>query len=126
MRASTKPQNSGQQQPMYQQTAGAEESMHSKPLHRRGMYDERRLEDIYRRRVDRLAEGPPNKFSRRVQVLTYSLMFGVGAYMVLYQDYGDRKHCFSGLRRWYFSKVNSWWTLSSEEEKELRERGQIK
>ncbi|KAJ1667479.1 hypothetical protein IW140_004897 [Coemansia sp. RSA 1813] len=98
----------------------------SHPLNRNGMYTNARLEDKYRRRVDRLAEGPPNMFSRRLHALTYVLMFGVGVYTVLYKDYGQREHCFSGLRRWYFKKVNSWWTLSSEEEKELRERGQLK
>ncbi|KAJ2719694.1 hypothetical protein GGI07_005050 [Coemansia sp. Benny D115] len=107
--------------------AGAERPVpESRPLHRNGFYDDARLEEIYRRRVDRLALRPPSKMSRRLQALNYALMFGVGTYMVLYQDYGSRPHCFTGLRRWYFGKVNRFWALSSEEEKELRERGQIK
>ncbi|KAJ2860434.1 hypothetical protein GGI22_002717 [Coemansia erecta] len=115
---------SGQQQS--RPAVDAQGMVISYPLNRSGMYTSARLEDKYRRRVDRLAQGPPNKFSRRVQALTYVLMFGVGAYTVLYKDFGQREHCFSGLRRWYFKKVNSWWSLSSEEEKELRERGQLK
>ncbi|KAJ1731028.1 hypothetical protein LPJ61_002730 [Coemansia biformis] len=98
----------------------------SRPLHRQGLFDDARLEEIYRRRVERLAQGPPSRISRGIQALTYALMFGVGTYMVLYQDYGKRQHCFTGLRKWYFGKVNRLWTLSGEEEKELRERGQIR
>ncbi|KAJ1932860.1 hypothetical protein GGF37_006917, partial [Kickxella alabastrina] len=97
-------------------------SISSRPLHRKGLFDDARLESIFRRRVERLVQRPPSKFSRRLQALNYTLMFGVGSYMVLYQDYGDRPHCFTGLRRWYFGKINSMWMLSSEEEKELRER----
>ncbi|KAJ1798509.1 hypothetical protein LPJ56_006780 [Coemansia sp. RSA 2599] len=98
----------------------------SRPLHRNGLFDDARLEETFRRRVERLVQRPPSKMSRRLQAINYALMFGVGTYMVLYQDYGDRPHCFTGLRRWYFGKVNSLWTLSSEEEKELRERGQLR
>ncbi|KAJ2493017.1 hypothetical protein IWW37_001021 [Coemansia sp. RSA 2050] len=98
----------------------------SRPLHRRGLFDDARLEAVFRRRVERLAQGPPSKFSRQLQALNYSLMFVVGTYMVLYQDYGERRHCFTGLRKWYFSKVDSIWTLSSEEEQDLRERGRLR
>ncbi|KAJ2701116.1 hypothetical protein FB645_004778 [Coemansia sp. IMI 203386] len=98
----------------------------SRPLHRNGLFDDARLEETFRRRVERLVQRPPSKMSRRLQAINYALMFGVGTYMVLYQDYGDRPHCFTGLRRWYFGKVNSLWALSSEEEKELRERGQLR
>ncbi|KAJ1719519.1 hypothetical protein LPJ53_005734 [Coemansia erecta] len=104
----------------------AEPSTQSRPLHRRGLYDDARLEEIFRRRVERLVQRPPSKMSRRLQAINYALMFGVGSYMVLYQDYGDRPHCFTGLRKWYFGKVDTLWTLSSEEEKELRERGQLR
>ncbi|KAJ2252219.1 hypothetical protein GGI13_003413 [Coemansia sp. RSA 455] len=98
----------------------------SKPLHRKGLFDDARLEAVFRRRVDRLVQRPPSRLSRQLQALNYTLMFGVGSYMVLYQDYGDRPHCFTGLRKWYFSKVDSIWTLSSEEEQELRERGRLR
>ncbi|KAI8325593.1 hypothetical protein GQ54DRAFT_243860, partial [Martensiomyces pterosporus] len=98
----------------------------SRPLHRKGLYDDARLEEVFRRRVDRLAQGPPSKLSRRLQAVNYALMFSVGTYMVLYQDYGDAPHCFTGLRKWYFGKIDKFWSLSSEEEKELRERGQLK
>ncbi|KAJ1951336.1 hypothetical protein FBU59_000218 [Linderina macrospora] len=98
----------------------------SQPLRRKGFYDDARLEEVYRRRIERLSHGPPSKLSRRLQVINYALMFGVGSYMVLYQDFGDKPHCFTGLRRWYFSKVDSFWSLSKEEESELRERGQLK
>ncbi|KAJ2780238.1 hypothetical protein GGI15_003613 [Coemansia interrupta] len=113
-------------QPAQQGGLPAEASTRSRPLHRRGLYDDARLEEIFRRRVERLVQRPPSKMSRRLQVINYALMFGVGSYMVLYQDYGDRPHCFTGLRKWYFGKVDKMWTLSSEEEKELRERGQLK
>ncbi|KAJ2607397.1 hypothetical protein GGH99_003335 [Coemansia sp. RSA 1285] len=98
----------------------------SKPLHRFGMYNDSRLENTFRRRVDRLVDAPPNMFSRRVHVFTYAIMFVAGTYVAMYQDFGDREHCFSSLRRWYFRKLNSWWSLSTEEEKELRERGRLK
>ncbi|KAJ2076609.1 hypothetical protein H4R24_005604 [Coemansia sp. RSA 988] len=104
----------------------ATDGLRSRPLHRQGLYDDPKLEEVYRRRVDRLGMRPPSKFSRRLQVINYALMFGVGSYMVLYQDYGERRHCFTGLRKWYFGKVDRLWSLSTEEEKELRERGQIK
>ncbi|KAJ2377873.1 hypothetical protein IW150_001138 [Coemansia sp. RSA 2607] len=113
-------------QPAQQSGLLAEASAQSRPLHRRGLYDDARLEEIFRRRVERLAQRPPSKMSRTLQVVNYALMFGVGSYMVLYQDYGDRPHCFTGLRKWYFGKVDKMWTLSSEEEKELRERGQLR
>ncbi|KAJ2762083.1 hypothetical protein IWQ56_005120 [Coemansia nantahalensis] len=107
------------------QTAAEKDSV-SRPLRRQGLFDDARLEAVYRRRVDRLAHAPPSRLSRGIQVLTYALMFGVGTYMVLYQDYGHRRHCFTGLRQWYFGKISGFWTLSGEEEKELRERGRIK
>ncbi|KAI9474412.1 hypothetical protein LPJ78_004802 [Coemansia sp. RSA 989] len=103
-----------------------EAEMISRPLHRQGLFDDARLEEKYRRRLDRLAYRPPSKFSRRLQAINYMTMLAAGTYMVLYLDFGEREHCFSGLRRWYFGKVNQLWTLSSEEERELRERGQIK
>ncbi|KAJ2157029.1 hypothetical protein GGF46_004791 [Coemansia sp. RSA 552] len=102
------------------------EDWSSRPLHRYGLYDNPKLEERYRRRVDRLALRPPSRTSRGLQVANYALMFGVGTYMVLYQDYGDRPHCFRGLRQWYFGKIDRMWALSAEEEQELRERGQLR
>ncbi|KAJ2538187.1 hypothetical protein EV175_006516, partial [Coemansia sp. RSA 1933] len=79
----------------------------SYPLNRNGLYTSARLEDKYRRRIDRLEHAPPKKLARRMQVLTHVLMFGTGAYIVLYKNFGTHEHCFSGLRRWYFKKVDS-------------------
>ncbi|KAJ2357617.1 hypothetical protein IWW50_006244 [Coemansia erecta] len=98
----------------------------SRPMHRHGLYNDPRLEEKYRRRLDRLELRPPSKFSRRLQALNYAMMFGVGTYMVLFMDYGPRKHCFTELRGWFFRKIDGLWTLSKEEEKELRERGRIR
>ncbi|KAJ2146139.1 hypothetical protein IW136_000698 [Coemansia sp. RSA 678] len=110
----------------------SEHSMHgdsdsiSRPLHRRGLYDDPRLEDKFRRRVEMFADRPPSKFSRKLQAANYTMMFGVGIYMLLYLDYGPRRNCFTSLREWYFGKVDRLWTLSKDEEKDLREQGRIK
>ncbi|PVU95045.1 hypothetical protein BB561_002097 [Smittium simulii] len=62
-----------------------------------------------------------DKFRRRIDLLAKP----GGVYVVLIDDFGDKPHVFSGVRKIYHNTINSFWSLSPQEKKELEDRGSI-
>ncbi|CAH1757917.1 16871_t:CDS:2 [Entrophospora sp. SA101] len=63
--------------------------------------------------------------SRPYYIFSVGITLVTGVYLVLYADFDQKDHCFIPIRRWYKSKMDSFWTLSDKEKKELKEQGKI-
>ncbi|KAI9596850.1 hypothetical protein BDF19DRAFT_421354 [Syncephalis fuscata] len=68
----------------------------------------------------------PPLWSRAVHMASLAMCAGYGVYALFYQDFGTEEHCFSALRRWADEKRIAFWSLSEEEEKQLRSRGLLR
>jgi len=58
------------------------------------------------------------KIAVGVQIFTAAFC----VYGVLFMDFGRQEHCFSGIRRLVFGKINSWMTIRTEDENYISTR----
>ncbi|KND02668.1 uncharacterized protein SPPG_01753 [Spizellomyces punctatus DAOM BR117] len=79
----------------------------------------------YRRRILNPRRLEPTQGVRTIKVAGKLGMVGAVFYMVLMADWGEGEHCFSGVRRFYDEKKREFFTLSEEDERELRSKGKI-
>ncbi|KAJ3213205.1 hypothetical protein HK099_007521 [Clydaea vesicula] len=66
----------------------------------------------FRRRVLNSRKMNETPTYRKVKVGGYFLMAFSVVYTVLFADWGDREHCYSGVRRYYYKKRREFFSLS--------------
>ncbi|KAL1935701.1 hypothetical protein VTP01DRAFT_4841 [Rhizomucor pusillus] len=79
----------------------------------------------YKRRLESPQSLMPNVKSRRIHLLTWAVSIPLTAYVVFFADFGPQEHCFSPLRRWFEAKRQQFWTLSPQEQQDLKEQGRL-
>ncbi|KAK9765920.1 hypothetical protein K7432_005359 [Basidiobolus ranarum] len=84
-----------------------------------------RLIGKYRRRILSAESLKPTLASKAIGFFATTFSVGIFGYFVFYHDFGMDYHCFTPIRGWAHRKRLEFWTLSSEEEQELREQGKI-
>ncbi|KAI8381484.1 uncharacterized protein BYT42DRAFT_566695 [Radiomyces spectabilis] len=81
------------------------------------------LEEKYKRRV--VAATQPKLRSRQLQLASWAISLSITGYVVLFADFGPQEHCFSSLRRWFDGKRRQFWSLSAQEQQDLKDQGRL-
>ncbi|KAI8148943.1 hypothetical protein BJV82DRAFT_663291 [Fennellomyces sp. T-0311] len=84
------------------------------------------LQEKYKRRLHSPASLAPKLRQRQIHLLTWAISIPLCGYVVLFADFGPEEHCFSPLRRWFNAKRSQFWTLTPQEEQDLRSQGRMK
>ncbi|ORX59015.1 hypothetical protein DM01DRAFT_1333605 [Hesseltinella vesiculosa] len=84
------------------------------------------INEKVKRRLEMPQQMAPKLRARQIQVASWILSAGLSGYVVLFADFGPREHCFSPIRRWFQEKRRTFWTLSSEEQQDLKDQGRWK
>ncbi|KAI9300287.1 hypothetical protein BJ944DRAFT_244339 [Cunninghamella echinulata] len=68
----------------------------------------------------------PQLRARQIQVASWVISIGLSGYIVLFADFGSQEHCFSPIRRWFYKKRKEFWSLSPEEQQDMKDQGRLK
>ncbi|ORY96735.1 hypothetical protein BCR43DRAFT_563974 [Syncephalastrum racemosum] len=82
-----------------------------------------KLAERYKRRLHTPGSLAPRLRARQIHILSWACSIPLAGYVVLFADFGQEEHCFSPLRRWFESKRQQFWTLTPQEQAELKEQG---
>ena len=63
----------------------------------------------------------PNS-DRKFRIFINFMTVGLFSYSVLFMDFGNREHCFSPIRRYIFGKINSLFSINTEDEDYINKR----
>ncbi|KAI9312199.1 hypothetical protein BX666DRAFT_2031368 [Dichotomocladium elegans] len=85
-----------------------------------------RLREKFKRRIQSPESLAPTMKARRIHLLTWAISIPLAGYVALFADFGPQDHCFSPLRRWFDAKRKAFWTLTPEEQEDLRDQGRLK
>ena len=76
----------------------------------------------YRRRVLNPRNLVLTSGQRKIKLGSHFLVAGVVVYSVLFANWGEKEHCFSGIRRHYHKQLDSFFTITAEDEIEMAAR----
>lgn len=62
------------------------------------------------------------KHDRKIRIFSNLVAGGILIYGVLFADFGAHEHCFSGIRRYFFGKVSSLFTINEEDDVYIKGR----
>ncbi|KAI9275584.1 hypothetical protein BDA99DRAFT_495893 [Phascolomyces articulosus] len=87
---------------------------------------DKRLQEKFKRRLNTPGSLAPNLRSRQIHLLTWAIAIPLSGYVVLFADFGPEEHCFSPLRRWFNARKSKFWTLTPQEQQDLKDQGRLK
>ncbi|CAO3585241.1 unnamed protein product [Absidia cylindrospora] len=83
------------------------------------------LDEKARRRLQMPQQMAPRLRARQIQVASWALSLTLSGYVVLFADFGTQEHCFSPIRRWFYGKRKQFWSLSPQEEEDMKDQGRL-
>ncbi|OBZ83808.1 hypothetical protein A0J61_08145 [Choanephora cucurbitarum] len=83
------------------------------------------VQDRFKRRLQTPGQLAPTPRARKIQILSWALSIGLSGYIVLFADFGSERNCYTPIREWFKQKKNSFWSLSEQEKKDLKEQGKL-